>query len=86
MLQNIDEKIEDLIKDALRIKYSEPRDILLTDIPVFDNYSDFIHIITIDKIVELVVKKLSGVVGPSGVDSQTIADQLLKFSSTSFNL
>ena len=69
MLQNIDEKIEDLIRDTLKIKYSEARDVLLTDIPAFDNYSNFMHIIAIDKIVDLAVKKLSGVVGPSGVDS-----------------
>ena len=42
---------------------------LLVNISIFDIYSDFINIIIIEEIVELVVKKLSGVVGPSEIDS-----------------
>ena len=69
ILYDIDEKIEDLVRDTLKIKYSESRDILLTDIPAFDNYSNFMYIIAIDKIVDLAVKKLSRVVGSCRVDS-----------------
>ena len=41
---------------------------------MFDICSEFINVIIIEKTIELVVKKLSGVVEPSRIDSQMIAN------------
>ena len=61
------------MREALRNKHPEARDVELSDILEFPECPEFQDIIVDSDVAESVAKKLSGFHGPTGVDATTLA-------------
>ena len=72
-----------LVKETLKSKNPEGRDVLVESLPEFESCSETIDIVITEENVEKVAKKSSGSAGPSGIDSLSISRWLLKFNASS---
>ena len=81
-----DVKTCELVCDMLKLKHSEGGGVAVENLPLFDSCYELIQIQGIDENVELVTNTLSGLLGPSGIDSIFVSHWLLKFGGASANL
>ena len=83
---DVDSKTGDLVSETLKAKHPDGRDVNVESVPTFDSCPDLIDIQVTDDAVEEVAKHLSGSAGPSGIDSSSLSQWLLKHGGASSNL
>ena len=80
---DIDSKIGDLVKETLKSKHPNGRDVSVENLPEFESCLEIIDIVVREDNVEKVAKQLSGSTGPSGINSFSMSHWLLKFGPSS---
>ena len=79
-------KSGDLVFDTLKAKHPDARDVSVENLLIFESCLDLIEVEVTDENVEQAAKKLSGLAGPSGIDSISMSYWLLKFGGASARL
>ena len=83
LLGDLDSKAGDIIKEILKSKHLEGRDVSVENLPEFDSCPEMIDIVVTEENIEKVAKKLSGSADPSGIDSLMMSHWLLQFGASS---
>ena len=83
LLGDVDSKTGNLIKETLKSKYPEGRDVSVENLPEFESCPEMIDIVVTEENVEKVAKRLSSSAGLSGIDSLSMSHWLLKFGASS---
>ena len=81
--EDVDSKTGDLVKETLKSKHPESRDVSVENLPEFESCLEMIDIVVTEENVEKPVKGLSSSAGPSGIDSLSMSHWILKFGASS---
>ena len=74
------------MSEVLASKHPIGKDVEIGSLPIFESYPELVNIEVTEDSVDKVVRRLSGSVGPSEIDSVSMSHWLLKFGGTRINL
>ena len=74
------------MSEVLASKHPIGKDVEISNLPIFESYPELVNIEVTEDSVDKVVRRLSGSVGPSEIDSVSMSHWLLEFGGTRINL